>query len=94
LNAPLDSHTLASVTRTIAMRAPSFIMLTVVLCVLAWRPGRVQQVPFLRASFWQGLSLPVQIYTRTAHSVLGCLTTCHMSVLVRAMCEYYYMIMC
>ena len=29
--------------------------------VLAWRPGRVQQEPFSRASFWQGLYFPVQI---------------------------------
>ena len=33
--------------------------------VLAWRPGRVWQVPFLRASFWRGLYFPIQMHLRT-----------------------------
>ena len=50
------------VTRNIAMRVASLTLLTVFLRMPAWRPGRVQQVPFLRASFWRGLYLPVQTH--------------------------------
>jgi hypothetical protein len=33
--------------------------------VPAWRPGRVRQVPILRASFWRGLYFAVQIHLRS-----------------------------
>ena len=51
----------ASYVRTLAMRAPSCTTLTVILRVPSWCPDRVWQVPFLRASLWRGLYLPVQI---------------------------------
>ena len=40
--------------------------LIVNLRALAWRSGRVWQVPFLSLSFWRGLYLPVQMHLRTA----------------------------
>ena len=53
-------------TRTIAMRAASHTLLTMSLRMPAWRPGRVQQVPFSRASFWWGLSFSVLIRARSS----------------------------
>ena len=45
--------------------------LTVSLRVPAWRPGRVRQGPFLRASFWRGLSFSIQS-VRTALAARAC----------------------
>ena len=49
--------------------------LTMNLRVLVWRPGRVWQMPFLRASFWQGLSL-ARVNLRAQFSVS--VASCHM----------------
>ena len=62
LNATPISIIPSTCMRTTAMRTViHFIVLTVVLRVTAWRPGRVQQESFSCASFWQGIYFPVQI---------------------------------
>ena len=38
---------------------------SMILRVPAWRPGRVRQVPILRASLWRGLYFAVQIHLRS-----------------------------
>ena len=66
---PFNPH--APATRNIAMSVASSTLLTVFLRMPAWRPGRVQQVPFLRASFWRGLYLQTQHRPVPAGSLFG-----------------------
>ena len=61
------AHLLRLCPRAHAHRSPPVpsSSLTMILRVPAWRPGRVRQVPILRASFWRGLYFAVQIHLRS-----------------------------